>query len=86
MVYYVYLIKTLKDYSNKSYVGYTNNLKKRLDKHNSNLGAKSTKGYKWEIVYKKRFYSKNKALSFEYTLKKDRNERLKLLNDFKKKI
>lgn len=86
MVYYVYLIKTLKGYVDKSYVGYTNDLKKRLDKHNSNSGAKSTKGYKWEIVYKKRFYSKNKALSFEYTLKKDRNERLRLLNDFKKKI
>jgi len=84
MVYYVYLIKTLKNFSKKSYVGYTNDLQKRLNKHNSNLGAKTTKGYKWEIVYKKRFYLKNKALSFEYKLKKDRNKRLKLLNDFKK--
>jgi putative endonuclease len=71
-------------YINKSYVGYTNNLSQRIDKHNNNLGAKSTKGYKWELIYKKRFYSKNKALSFEYKLKKDRNERLKLINDFKK--
>ncbi len=86
MVYYVYLIKTIKGYLNKSYVGYTNNLQKRLDNHNSNLGAKSTKGYKWEVVYKRRFYSKNNALSFEYKLKKDRSERLRLLNDFKKKI
>ena len=85
MVYYVYLIKTLDGYIDKTYVGYTNNLKKRLDKHNSNLGAKSTKGYKWEFVYKKKFYSKSKALSFEYKLKKDRKERLRLLNDFKKK-
>ena len=85
MVYYVYLIKTLKGFIKKSYVGYTNNLQQRLDKHNSNLGAKSTKGYKWEIVYKKKFYIKNKALSFEYKLKKDRNKRLKLLNEFKKK-
>ena len=84
MVYYVYLIKTLNGFLKKSYVGYTNNLQKRLDKHNSNLGAKSTKGYKWEIVYKKKFYIKNKALSFEYKLKKDRNKRLKLLNEFKK--
>ena len=84
MVYYVYLIKTLKGFLKKSYVGYTNNLQKRLDKHNSNLGAKSTKGYKWEIVYKKKFYIKKKALSFEYKLKKDRNKRLKLLNEFKK--
>jgi len=84
MVYYVYLIKTLNGFLKKSYVGYTNNLQKRLNKHNSNLGAKSTKGYKWEIVYKKKFYIKNKALSFEYKLKKDRNKRLKLLNEFKR--
>ena len=86
MVYYVYLIKTINGYLNKSYVGYTNNLQKRLNSHNSNVGAKSTKGYKWEIVYTRRFYSKNKALSFEYKLKKDRNERQKLLNEYKKKI
>jgi putative endonuclease len=84
MVYYVYLIKTLDGFINKSYVGYTNDLFNRIDKHNNNLGAKSTKGYKWEVVYKKRFYSKNKALSFEYKLKKDRKERLRLINDFKK--
>ena len=85
MVYYVYFIKTLDDYPVKTYVGYTNNLNKRLEKHNSNLGAKSTRGYKWEFVYKKKFYSKSKALSFEYKLKKDRKERLRLLYEFKKK-
>ena len=85
MVYYVYLIKTLEGYRNKSYVGYTIDLKNRLEKHNSNLGAKSTKGYKWELVYTKKFYLKSKALSFEYKLKKDKKERLKLLYDFEKK-
>ena len=85
MVYYVYFIKTLDGYPVKTYVGYTNNLNKRLGKHNSNLGAKSTKGYKWEFVYIKKFYSKSKALSFEYKLKKDRKERLRLLYDYKKK-
>ena len=85
MLYYVYLIKTLSGYRNKSYVGYTNNLKSRLNKHNLSLGAKSTRGYKWELVYKKRFFSKEKALSFEYKLKKNRKERLKLINEFKEK-
>ena len=84
MIYYVYLIKTLKNYINKTYVGYTNNIIGRLYKHNSGLGAKSTRGYKWELIYKKRFYSKQKALSFEYKLKKDRKERIKIINDFKK--
>tara|TARA_B100000927_G_C16056953_1_gene305529 strand:+ start:67 stop:333 length:267 start_codon:yes stop_codon:yes gene_type:complete len=85
MVYYVYLIKTLDVYLKKSYVGYTNNINQRLKKHNSNLGAKSTKGYKWELVYKKKFFSKQKALSFEYKLKNDRKERLRLIYDFKKR-
>ena len=85
MVYYVYLIKTLDGYKNKSYVGYTNNLILRIKKHNSNIGAKSTKGYKWELVYKKRFYLKQKALSFEHKLKKNIIKRLKLIYDFKKK-
>ena len=86
MVYYVYLIKTLDGFINKSYVGYTNDLLKRINNHNNNSGAKSTKGYKWELIYKKRFYSKNKALSFEYKLKKDKKERLRLIDVFKKKI
>ena len=85
MVFYVYLIKSIDGFSKKSYVGYTNDLNNRIDRHNSNLGAKSTRGYKWELVYKKRFLSKQKALSFEYKLKKDRKERLKLIYDFKKK-
>ena len=84
MVYYVYLIKTAKGYFNKSYVGYTTNLENRLLAHNSNKGAKSTKGYKWELVFKKKFFLKHKALSFEYKLKKDRKERLRIINDFKK--
>ena len=66
-------------------MGYSNNLSNRINKHNSNLGAKSTRGYKWELVYKKRFFTKQKALSFEYKLKKDRRERLKIIYDFKKK-
>ena len=84
MAFYVYLIKTLNNYYKKSYVGYTNNLKNRILMHNANKGAKSTKGYKWELVYKKKFLSKQKALSFEYKLKRDRKERLKLIYDFKK--
>ena len=64
----------------KTYVGYTNNLKLRLKKHNSGTGAKSTRGYKWKIIYKKRFYDKRLAMSFEYKLKKDLKKRRYLLS------
>ena len=46
---------------NKTYVGYTKNIKNRLTKHNSNKGAKSTKGHKWILIFKKRFNTKNEA-------------------------
>ena len=85
MIYYVDLIKTLDNFPKKTYVGYTIDLNDRLVKHNTNKGAKSTKGYKWELIYKKRFYSKSKALSFEYKLKKDRKERAQIIYDFNKK-
>jgi putative endonuclease len=80
MVFYVYMLKCISDNINKSYVGYTNNLKLRLNKHNKSKGAKSTRGYKWKIIYKKRFNSKNLAMSYEYHLKKDKNKRKLLLN------
>jgi len=81
MAHYVYIIKTLDGYYNKSYVGYTTNLQNRLYQHNSSKGAKSTRGYKWKIIYKKRFNSKSKAMTFEYLLKKDRKKRLSILKD-----
>tara|TARA_B110000914_G_scaffold140287_1_gene122746 strand:+ start:1056 stop:1289 length:234 start_codon:yes stop_codon:yes gene_type:complete len=67
----------------KTYVGYTNNLIGRLDKHNSNKGAKSTKGYKWLLIYSKKFKSKSEAMSFEYKLKKDKTLRNEILNKSK---
>ena len=72
------MIKSITPGTNKSYVGYTNDLIARLDKHNSNKGAKSTKGYKWLLIYSKKFKSKNDAMSFEYKLKKDRSLRKKI--------
>ena len=79
MIYYVYLIKTIKGFKNKSYVGFTNNIKNRLIKHNENKGAKATKGYKWELFIKKVSKINHQALSYEYKLKKDRLKRLSLI-------
>ena len=69
------------EYINKTYVGYTTDLISRLKKHNSSKGAKATRGYKWKIIYKKKFLSKSKALSFEYNLKKDRKKRLLIIKE-----
>ncbi len=83
MYHYVYILKTLDGYINRTYVGYSTNVLNRLKKHNASKGAKATRGYKWKILYKKRFKSKSEAMSFEYTLKKDRKKRLSILKEFK---
>ena len=74
------MLKSISSKINKTYVGYTNNLLLRLKKHNSNKGAKSTKGYKWLLIYNKKFKTKSEAMSYEYKLKKDRNKRKEILN------
>ena len=79
MYYYVYMLKTTASYKNKTYVGYSVDPDKRLIKHNTNKGAKATRGYKWEIIYKKKFKSKSTAMTYEYLLKNNRKKRLIIL-------
>ena len=83
MFFYVYLICTINSKGNLiSYVGYTNNVKKRLSFHNQGKGAKFTRGRRWKLLYKKRFLTKKKAMQFEYALKKDRIKRNKIKSRF----
>ena len=69
--YYVYLIVTKRNNKLYSYVGYSNNIYKRLKLHNSGKGAKFTKGNYWELIYKKRYRNKTIAMKQEYILKKN---------------
>ena len=79
MSYFVYLIVTnLKKNKKISYVGYTNNLKKRLSLHNSGKGAKFTRGKKWKLVYYKKYDSRAIAMKNEFLLKKNYRLRKKL--------
>ena len=76
MLYFVYLIVSKVKNRTISYVGYTNNIKRRLKLHNSSKGAKFTKGSKWKVIFKKKFISKVKALKYEYFFKKNKKLRL----------
>ncbi len=71
MKYFVYLIISKNKQKYLSYVGYTNNLKKRLAKHNASKGAKFTKGRKWSLAYIKIYKNKSIAMKEEYKLKKN---------------
>ena len=78
MSYYVYMLKIKSKNSNVTYVGYTKYLKKRIMLHNSGKGARFTRGRKWKLIYKEKFSTKNKAISREYYIKKNRTLRNKI--------
>ena len=82
MSYFVYLLKSITPGVNKTYAGYSSDVQKRLIKHNSNTGAKSTRGYKWKIIYSKRYKTKSNAMRNEYLLKKDLRKRNQIKSDF----
>jgi putative endonuclease len=80
--FYVYLIANFNNKKIITYVGWTNNLKKRIQLHNSGKGAKFTRGRKWILIFKKKLLSKKNAMQFEYKLKKDRKARKSIINKF----
>ena len=83
MTYCVYLLITSHKSRVLSYVGYTKNLKNRLNLHNISQGAKYTRGKKWIVFHKEIYNSKSKAMSREYVLKKDKKFRDLLKKRFK---
>ena len=84
MKFHVYIILTKKINRHVSYVGYTNNIKKRLILHNSSKGAKFTKGNKWYLIYKKSYSSKSIAMREDYKLKKNSKLRSSIKKEYLK--
>ena len=66
-----------------TYVGYTNNIKKRITLHNAGKGAKFTRGRKWKLIYKEKIKTKNEAISREYYIKNNKSLRKKLKEKYK---
>ena len=67
-----------------SYVGYTNDLKKRVLLHNNSKGAKFTRGRFWVLIYKKKYKTKSLAMTEEYKLKKNYKIRNQIKNNYLK--
>ena len=75
MSYFVYVLSSHNKAKFITYVGYTNNLKKRLKLHNEGRGAKFTRGRQWKIIYTEEYKKKNEAKIREYFIKKNRKFR-----------
>jgi putative endonuclease len=69
------------------YTGCTNDLGKRLKKHNNNVGAKYTKGRTpIKLIYTEMNLNKSQALQKEHEIKQlSRQEKIKLIKNMTKK-
>ncbi|WPC42043.1 GIY-YIG nuclease family protein [Clostridium sp. JS66] len=79
---YVYILQCI---DGTLYTGYTNDLNKRIQVHNSGKGAKYTRGrLPVKLVYSEEFNTKNEALKREYAIKlMKRKRKLELINNIK---
>ena len=75
-MYYVYLI--ISEDGDK-YIGFTSDIKKRIESHNSPVNKGYTRGKKWKVVYYEAYLSKKDALVREKRLKQDGRAKYALL-------
>ena len=86
MSYWVYILISHNHNKFITYVGYTNNVKNRLNLHNTSKGARFTKGRKWRLIYKKSYKNKSTAMKNEYKLKRDKFKRNQIKDKYIKSI
>ena len=67
-MFYVYILKSI-IHPDKTYIGYTNNLTRRLIEHNSGNCTYTSSFKPWNIVCYTAFHEQEKAILFEKYLK-----------------
>jgi len=75
MKYFVYILQSLKD--KKFYIGYTNNLQKRLVYHNRGANRSTRNRVPFKLVYFEEYSIKSDATKREYFLKSTKGFREK---------
>src|SRR4029077_10845804 len=71
MFFFVYVLGSQRKNDRRTYVGWTTDLKRRLEQHNAGRGAKSTRGRKWILLYSECCNTKSEAMSREWYIKHD---------------
>ena len=78
MSHFVYVIKSSQNVGDRTYVGWTTDLERRVKAHNAGKGAKNTRGRTWELIYAEKYSTRADAMQREWSLKKDRTFRSRL--------
>jgi len=69
---FVYILGSSGKNGYRTYVGWTNDLDRRLAQHNAGTGARSTRGRVWVLLYAEQHATPGEAMSREWHLKRDR--------------
>ena len=69
---YVYVLGCRSNGRALTYVGWTNDIERRLAQHNAGKGARSTRGRSWQLLHSESFATKAEAMSREWHLKRER--------------
>ena len=77
-MYYVYVL--LEKETGENYIGYSSDLRQRVERHKSGTGAKMARKGRWELVYYEAYLVKADATRREYRLKHDGRARRQLLD------
>lgn len=75
---FVYVLGSALGADRRTYVGWSIDIDQRLALHNTGLGARSTRGRTWVLLYAERYGTRREAMSREWTLKRDRRFRAAL--------
>jgi putative endonuclease len=75
---FVYVLGSFGNNRRLTYVGWTNDVARRLTRHNAGKGARSTRGRVWVLLHSEWFATRREAMSREWHLKRDRKFRKKL--------
>lgn len=75
---YVYVLGSVLGTDRRTYVGWSIDIDARLALHNSGMGARSTRGRSWVLLYAERYPTRREAMSREVSLKRDRRFRAAL--------
>ena len=73
LMWYMYILYSEK--IDKYYVGYTDNLEKRLERHNSGWGRFTKPGIPWKIRYFEEYEQKSDAIKRERQIKKRKSRK-----------
>jgi putative endonuclease len=70
MYYFVYVLGSRRKNDCRTYVGWTTDIKNVSVNTYTGLGAKSTRGRIWVLIYSERCKSRNEAMSREWYIKR----------------